>query len=197
MTGGEHPSPRTVLVTGGAGFIGSHVVDRLLEAGHRVRVLDAYLPQAHGSAAGSAPAADDGSATWPGADVEVVRADVRDLAAVTTALDGVDVISHQAALVGLGVDLDDLDGYVGHNNLGTAVVLRAAAGRVGRIVLASSMVVYGEGRYRCAEHGVLPAPPRQAEDLAAGRFDPACAVCGRQLEPSSGAGDEPHEPRHR
>ena len=79
---------------------------------------------------------------------------------VDDALDGIDVVCHQAAMVGLGVDLGDLPAYVSCNDLGTAVLLRAMAGRVRRLVLASSMVVYGEGRYRCAEHGPVAAPPR-------------------------------------
>jgi dTDP-L-rhamnose 4-epimerase len=125
-----------VLVTGGAGFIGSHVVERLLAAGHGVRVLDALLPAVH-AAPPELPAG-----------VELVTADVRDAGAVAAALSGVDAVCHQAAMVGLGVDLDDLPAYAGANDLGTAVLLAEAA-RTGirHLVLASSMVVYGEGRW--------------------------------------------------
>jgi dTDP-L-rhamnose 4-epimerase len=128
-----------VLVTGGAGFIGSAVVDALLADGHEVRALDALVPEVHG---GGWPAHLDPRA-------ERVHADVRTLP--DGALDGVDAVCHQAAMVGLGVDLQDLPAYVGHNDLGTAVLLAGMerAG-VGRLVLASSMVVYGEGRYVCA-----------------------------------------------
>ena len=92
-------------------------------------------------------------------------------------------------MVGLGVDLGDIADYVAHNDLGTAVLLRAlaAAGFAGPLVLASSMVVYGEGRYRCAEHGIVRPPPRAPEDLDAGRFEPPCPRCGRDLEPEAGA----------
>ena len=161
-----------VLVTGGAGFIGSHVAERLAAAGHGVRVLDALSPAVH--------------ATAPGlpAGVELVVADVRDSTATRAALSGVDAVCHQAAMVGLGVDLDDLPGYVGSNDLGTAVLLaEAARAGVHRLVLASSMVVYGEGRYRCARHGDVAPGPRRAEDLAAGLFEPRCPACGAALGP--------------
>ena len=102
--------------------------------------------------------------------------------------DGVDAVCHQAAMVGLGVDLHDIDDYVSHNDLGTAVLLRALArgrGSAGRLVLASSMVVYGEGAYRCAEHGRGARRCRALRgDLAAGRFEPRCPRCGGELTPS-------------
>lgn len=124
-----------ILVTGGAGFIGSHIVASLLQAGHQVRILDVGHSAAH---SGSFPAQVHG--------VPVVRADVRDASQVMDALDDVDAVVHQAAMVGMGVDLDDLPEYVGCNDLGTAVLLAAMArAGVGRLVLASSMVVYGEG----------------------------------------------------
>ncbi|HEV2087450.1 MAG TPA: NAD-dependent epimerase/dehydratase family protein, partial [Cryptosporangiaceae bacterium] len=134
-----------VLVTGGAGFIGSHVAEALVAAGHQVRLFDALTPEVHPS---GRPAYLDGLTLQVG--------DVRDTAAVDGALDGVDVVAHQAAMVGLGVDVQDLPAYVGVNDLGTAVLL-AAMDRAGvrRLVLASSMVVYGEGRYACARDGIV------------------------------------------
>jgi dTDP-L-rhamnose 4-epimerase len=177
-----------ILVTGGAGFIGSHVVDRLVENGHRVRILDHLHPAAHD---GNQPDYLNPEAEWR-------RADIRDLDAVRAALDGVEAVSHQASMVGLGVDFADAPGYASHNDLGTAVLLRGLheRGFDGRIVLASSMVVYGEGRYRCAEHGIVPAPPRRAADLDAGRFEPACPHCGGALAPESVPEDAPLDPRN-
>jgi dTDP-L-rhamnose 4-epimerase len=162
-----------VLVTGGAGFIGSHVTEVLVAAGHEVIVLDALLPEAH-------PAGGVG----PPAGVELRQADVRDQERVDDAVRAVDIVCHQAAMVGLGlgVDFDDAPAYVGCNDLGTAVLL-AAMGRagVGRLVLASSMVVYGEGRYTCPDHGLVSPAPRRTGDLAAGRFEPPCPRCGAVL----------------
>lgn len=173
-----------VLVTGGAGFIGSHVVAALLEQGHQVRVLDALLPDVH-------------PAGWPGhldPRAERIQGDVRELP--DGILDGIDAISHQAAVVGLGLDLQDLPRYVGINELGTAVLL-AAADRAGitRVVLASSMVVYGEGRYTCPEHGQVRPPARLPEHLAAGRFEPLCPRCERDLRWGLVPEQEPVDPR--
>jgi dTDP-L-rhamnose 4-epimerase len=177
-----------VLITGGAGFIGSHVVAACREAGHQVRVLDALLPAVH-------PAYPDGPPGLEG--VDLVVGDVRDAATVDRALAGVDAVCHQAAMVGLGVDVQDMPDYAGINDLGTAVLLAAMArADVGRLVLASSMVIYGEGRYECPEHGVVPAAPRRRADLDAGRFEPPCPICGRAL--ARGEVDEgaPADPRN-
>jgi dTDP-L-rhamnose 4-epimerase len=164
-----------ILVTGGAGFIGSHIVDALIDGGHDVRVLDALLPKAH---------AERPDYLNPGADL--IEGDVTDATAVDKAIEGVDAVCHQAAMVGLGTDFGDVADYVSHNDLGTAVLLRALAGTTdppGRIVLASSMVVYGEGGYRCAAHGATAPAPRTEQDLDAGRFDPICPHCSRRLTP--------------
>jgi dTDP-L-rhamnose 4-epimerase len=174
-----------VLVTGGAGFIGSHVTAMLVDAGYQVSILDAGLAAAHRS-----PLPD----TVAGAPVR--RADLRDAAAVTDALRGVDAVVHQAAMVGMGVDLDDLPAYVGHNDLGTAVLLAAAA-RAGirRLVLAASMVVYGEGAYRCARHGPVRPPARTARDLDAGRFEPRCPRCATPVAPELVTEEAAPDPR--
>jgi dTDP-L-rhamnose 4-epimerase len=177
-----------VLITGGAGFIGSHVVAACRSAGHEVRVLDALLPAVH-------PAYPDGV---PGlAGIDLLVGDVRDPSTVDRALAGVDAVCHQAAMVGLGVDVQDMPDYAGINDLGTAVLLAAMArADVGRLVLASSMVVYGEGRYECPEHGVVPAAPRRRADLDAGRFDPPGPFCGRQLTWGEVGEETPADPRN-
>ncbi|MBW8804168.1 MAG: NAD-dependent epimerase/dehydratase family protein [Catenulisporales bacterium] len=165
-----------VLVTGAAGFIGSHIASELSTAGHEVIALDVLLSAVHPDP----PAA---RRRLP-EDVPLIEADVRDAAAVAAALDGVDAVCHQAAMVGLGVDLNDAPMYAGCNDLGTAVVLsEMARAGVRRLVLASSMVVYGEGRYDCPRHGQVAAAPRREADLAAGRFEPLCEHCGQQLVP--------------
>src|SRR3954468_4828388 len=176
-----------VLVAGGAGFIGSHVVDALLAAGREVRVLDVLLEAAHRE-----------RPDYLDPRAEYIEGDVRDPAVVASAVEGVEAVSHQAAMVGLGVDLDDIADYVSHNDLGTAILLKALAQQrfQGPLVLASSMVVYGEGRYRCLEHGLVRPGPRAPEDLDAGRFEPPCPRCGRPLEAEPVPEDAPPDPRN-
>jgi dTDP-L-rhamnose 4-epimerase len=166
----------TVLVTGGSGFIGSHLVTALAQAGHAVRVLDRVPSTIEG--------------------VDVVLGDVADPGAVAGALTGVDVVCHLAATVGMGLDLSDLPRYVANNDLGTAVLLSGMhqAG-VSALVLASSMVVYGEGSYHCATHGPVAAAPRAESDLASGRFEPPCPICGDPLLPGLVSEDAPLDPR--
>ena len=178
-----------VLVTGGAGFVGSHLVDLLVEGGHEVISLDRLHPRAHA-----------GRPDYLRQDVEHLNADLADPAAARVldrVLDGVDAVSHQAAMVGLGRDVTDVVEFVRDNDLGTAVLLAALArnGHVGRLVLASSMVVYGEGAYRCQEHGPVRPGPRPAARLDAGRFEPPCPRCGAALEPVAVAEDTPPDPR--
>jgi dTDP-L-rhamnose 4-epimerase len=175
-----------ILITGGAGFIGSHVADLLAADGHSVLLLDAFLPQAHGS--GAPP-------EWM-AGHELIRGDVRDAELLGHLLSDVDAVCHQAAMVGHGLDPSDAPAYTANNDLGTAVLLAAMhkAG-VRLLVLASSMVVYGEGRYTCPNHGVVPAPPRRAEDIAAGRYEVTCPHCGANLEPLLVGEDAPLDPR--
>ncbi|MFI1447366.1 NAD-dependent epimerase/dehydratase family protein [Streptomyces virginiae] len=158
-----------VLVTGGAGFIGSHIVAELIDRGHDPVVFDL---------------AEDGR-------------DVRDPDAVAEALTGVDAVCHQAAKVGLGKDFGDAPGYVSANDLGTAVLLaEMARARVSRLLLAGSMVVYGEGRYECPIHGTVRPGPRAESDLRAGRFEPRCPACGADLAPGLVTEDAPTDPRN-
>ncbi|THV33658.1 NAD-dependent epimerase/dehydratase family protein [Glycomyces buryatensis] len=160
-----------VLVTGGAGFIGSHIVDRLVARGDEVVVLDSLAVQ-------------DGLPDYLPDGVDFRVGDLSDEAAVQGAVAGVDAVCHQAARVGLGVDFNDVSAYVRDNDLGTANLLRALWNRSfkGRLVVASSMVVYGEGRYNCPDHGRGDVPPRSAADLDAGRFEPRCPTCGEDLD---------------
>lgn len=159
-----------VLVTGGAGFIGSHIVEALKAHGHEPVVYD-VRPDA--------------------------ESDVRNPYAVRQALTGVDAVCHQAAMVGLGAGFADATEYVSRNDLGTAVLLTAMADAgVRRLVLAGSMVVYGEGRYVCGRHGVVRPGPRAVADLDAGRFEPPCPQCGADLAPGLVAEDAPADPRN-
>ncbi|WP_329294555.1 NAD-dependent epimerase/dehydratase family protein [Streptomyces pseudovenezuelae] len=159
-----------VLVTGGAGFIGSQIVEALAAHGHEPLLYDVRTDPA---------------------------SDVRDPEAVRRALSGVDAVCHQAAMVGLGVDFADAPRYVSHNDTGTAVLLAAMAELgVRRLVLAGSMVVYGEGRYACPRHGTVRPGPRAVADLDAGRFEPPCPRCGADLSPDLVGEDAPVDPRN-
>jgi dTDP-L-rhamnose 4-epimerase len=174
-----------VLLTGGAGFIGSHIGDALLAGGHEVVMLDALLPQAHG----------DRPPVWCDG-YDLVTGDVADPRVLERVLPGVDAVCHQAAMVGHGVDPTDAPHYTAHNDHATAVLLaHMYTAGITRLVLASSMVVYGEGRYACAQHGVVRPGPRQASDLAAGRFEPPCPHCGAPLTAGLVPEDAPLEPR--
>ena len=177
----------SVLVTGGAGFIGSRVVAALVRDGEDVVVLDSLRADVHGP--GATAALPEGA--------RLVQADLRDAGAVRAALAGVDAVAHLAGKVGLGVDLDDVEDYVSSNDLGTAVLLRAVgAAGVPRLVYASSMVVYGEGAYDCPEHGRVAPAPRRRADLDAGRFEPPCPLCARPLAPALVTEDAAPDPRN-
>ncbi len=174
-----------VLLTGSAGFIGTAVAAALDGAGHEVVGVDALIPQAHPLAAQP--------------DAGTYRLDVREAdhdPRWADLLAGVDVVCHQAAMVGAGVTAADLPLYAGHNDLGTASLLAAmAAAGLTRLVLASSMVVYGEGRYTCPEHGGQVPGPRSVEALTGGDFECPCPVCGRPLDWALVDEDAPLDPR--
>ncbi|NKC30535.1 NAD-dependent epimerase/dehydratase family protein [Falsiroseomonas selenitidurans] len=151
----------SILVTGGAGFIGREVCHELVSRGHRVRVLDSLIDQVHGA---------DQPVDLRG--VELRRGDVRDRAAVEAALQGVDAVVHLAAEVGVGQSMYEIARYVGSNDLGTAVLLEAMIDRpVQRIVVASSMSVYGEGRYETADGRRVADARRSARQVAEGRWE--------------------------
>ena len=155
-----------ILVTGGAGFIGSHLVDALVAAGHRVRVLDSLEPQVHGPG-GQRPA-------YLNPKAELLVGDVRDRAQVARALDGVDAVFHEAAAVGVGQSMYEIERYVSANAVGAAVVLEGILerrDRIRKVVVASSMSLYGEGAYRAPDGSTVAPPLRTEADLAAHRFE--------------------------
>ncbi|MFP2956248.1 NAD-dependent epimerase/dehydratase family protein [Myxococcus sp. 1LA] len=155
---------RQILITGGAGFIGSHLADALLARGHRVRVLDALVPQVHGEARQRPE--------YLSPDVELVVGDVRDRDVVRPSLDGVDAVYHFAAAVGVGQSMYEVAQYTAVNNLGTAVLLEALIERpVERLVVASSMSVYGEGLSRAPDGRHVPGGQRPLEQLTAGKWE--------------------------
>jgi dTDP-L-rhamnose 4-epimerase len=176
------------LVTGGAGFIGSHLVDALLAAGHRVRVLDNLLPQAHPT----------GRPRFVPDDAELVVADLRDRAAVDGALDRIDTVFHLGGIVGNGQSMHDVRRYADVNVVGTATLIEALVARraqIARFVVASSMVVYGDGAYACPEHGELrDAPQRSVERMHAGRWEPVCGRCQSDVVPVPTREDHPLRP---
>ncbi|HET9623323.1 MAG TPA: NAD-dependent epimerase/dehydratase family protein [Kofleriaceae bacterium] len=154
-----------VLITGGAGFIGSHIADELLRAGYRVRILDSLIPQVHGDG-GARPA-------YLAREAELVVGDVRDASAVRRALRGVDAVFHLAARVGVGQSMYEVAEYTSVNNHGTAVLLEALIAQpVQRLVVASSMSVYGEGRYRDSAGAIHDHVQRSADAAARHEWDP-------------------------
>ncbi|RNL78997.1 NAD-dependent epimerase/dehydratase family protein [Nocardioides marmorisolisilvae] len=170
-----------VLLTGSAGFIGGAIAEALTARGAEVVGVDLMLPQAHG-----ATAAPEGTHVL----------DVRDAGAWSRVFAGVDLVCHQAAMVGAGVRVADLPDYAAHNDLGTAALLAAMHRHgVDRLVMASSMVVYGEGRYRCPEHGDRRPGPRAIVDLEDGSFDNRCPDCGRALDWALVVEEAPLDPR--
>jgi len=172
-----------VLITGGGGFIGSHLADELAAHGHRVRILDSFLPQVHGEER-AVPA-------YLAGDVEVHRGDVRDPEAVARALDGIDAVFHFAAMVGVGQSMYQVDTYTSVNELGTAVLLQHLIDRpVEKLVVASSMSIYGEGRYRDTGGRAVDDAGRDPADLKAGRWEPRGAD-GGPLTPVPTPEDKP------
>jgi dTDP-L-rhamnose 4-epimerase len=153
-----------VLITGGAGFIGSHLADELLKAGYEVRVLDNLLAQVHGSMR-RRPA-------YLSTDVEFLEGDIRDSGIVRQALTGVRAVFHLAAAVGVGQSMYEMKHYTSINTLGTAVLLESIIdGPVEKLIVASSMSIYGEGRYADADGRMVPGVPRSVAQLRSGRWD--------------------------
>ncbi|TFD55126.1 NAD-dependent epimerase/dehydratase family protein [Cryobacterium frigoriphilum] len=173
-----------ILVTGGAGFIGSHVVDILLGQGHEVRVYDKLVEQVH---SGNGP-------RYVSEDAEFIYGEMNDAEGLTTALKGVDQIVHLAAEVGVGQSMYEISRYVDANTGGTARLLDVIVNskhEVSKIVVASSMSIYGEGSYWCAEHGAIAPRLRSEAQLRERRWEPACTICGHDLSPVPTAESKP------
>jgi len=168
--------PKRVLITGGAGFVGSHLADALLQRGHTVRVFDGLAPQVHG----------EGIPPYLSLDVEFQQGDMRDLDKVRHAVTGVDVIFHLAAAVGVGQSMYEISHYMGANTQGTANLLQAlldGGNRLEKLVVASSMSIYGEGKYLCAQCGEQAPPPRPPEQTRQHAWETKCPQCGNPLTP--------------
>ena len=165
-----------VLVTGGAGFIGSHLVDRLVAGGWDVRVLDVLEPQVHGDSSG-----------YRNRGAKYLEGSVLDAGLVASAVEGMDAVVHLAAQVGVGQSMYEMTRYVRDNCLGTAVLLEALAERrdaISALVVASSMSIYGEGLYACHACGALDAEvARSVESLVDRRWEPVCTSCGSEAKP--------------
>jgi dTDP-L-rhamnose 4-epimerase len=164
-----------VLITGGAGFIGSHAADTLIGAGYDVRLLDSLSPQVHGK--------QRQRPSYLHPDAELMLGDVTDAAAVDRALRGVDMVLHLASSVGVGQSMYDIEAYVRTNELGTAVLLQALANRpVARLIVASSMSIYGEGACRAADGAIVAPQERSLDQLKNGAWELLDAD-GQALEP--------------
>lgn len=167
---------KKVLVTGGAGFVGSHTADALLREGHSVRIFDNLSEQVHSA----------GPPTYLPSDAEFVYGDIRDLESLCNAVRGVDVIYHFAAAVGVGQSMYQIAHYTAVNNQGTGNLLQAILethAQPEKLIVASSMSIYGEGKYRCEECGDVAPPPRPADQLKGKHWETLCPNCGICLTP--------------
>ena len=178
---------KQILITGGAGFVGSHLADGLLQSGHQVRVLDDLTPQVHAA----------GVPDYLSPDVELITGDVRDPNRLKEALAGIEVVYHFAATVGVGQSMYEIARYMSVNTQGTAELLQAildSKNAPEKIVVASSMSIYGEGRYVCSDCGKPAAPPvRSTEQLKSGQWDLHCEACGGVLGPVPTSENKPSE----
>jgi dTDP-L-rhamnose 4-epimerase len=166
-----------ILVTGGAGFIGSHLVDRLVSDGHRVRISDNLEPQVHG----------DVTPSYLNRNAEFVRGDVCDETALDRALNGTEAIFHKAAMVGVGQSMYQPLKYTRVNTLGAATLLDLVVNKhrdhIKKIVIAASMSEYGEGLCKCPEHGAVKPELRGEEQLERHEWDVTCPLCHHRVEP--------------
>ena len=167
-----------VLVTGGAGFVGSHIVDSLVKLGYEVRIYDNLCPQVHGDI--------DKPPAYLNPEAEFIKADMRDKDRLSQALKGVDIIFHEAAVVGVGQSMYEIRRYVENNVHGTANLLDIVVNhknKIQKIIVASSMSIYGEGAYRCRQCGVVCPGLRSHEQLLNRDWEQRCPKCGISVEP--------------
>ena len=168
---------KKILVTGGAGFIGSHLVDKLVELGHEVRVFDNLEPQVHGS--------ERKVPEYLNSECEFIKGDIRDKLALKNALKGIEIIFHQAARVGVGQSMYEIEKYVEVNALGTANLLDILVNekhKVERLIIASSMSIYGEGKYVCRDCGVVYSKLRPLEQLKKKEWEIKCPLCSKPVK---------------
>ena len=166
-----------ILVTGGAGFIGSFIVDKLVEKGHSVRIFDSLDPQVHPG--GAEP-------EWLNKNAEFIKGDVRDYDALKKAMEGMEIMYHHAAAVGVGQSQYQIKHYLDVNTGGTANVMDIIVNHktsIRKIIVAASMSSYGEGAYKCQEHGIVRPQPRPEEQMARGDWEQNCPACGQKVKP--------------
>ena len=178
-----------VLVTGGAGFIGSFVGDELVRRGHHVRIIDNLEPQVHGP--------ERNPPDYLNADAEFIKADVRDEDALRRALDGVEIVFHKAAMVGIGQSMYQVRRYTEVNAVGAATLLDVIAqgkNSVRKMIVASSMSIYGEGKYECGNCGVIYPRMRSVRQLRESRWEMLCPHCGETAKPMPTDEDKPLHP---
>ena len=181
--------PETILVTGGAGFIGSFLVDELVKRGHKVRIYDALVPQVHGL--------DQAPPPYMNPEADFVKADMRDREALARALRGVDVVFHLAAAVGVGQSMYQIQYYTEANTLGGAVLLDLLANSensVRKIIVASSMSIYGEGKYECDQCGIISPRLRPEAQLKDREWEIQCPECNQPARPLPTDEDKPLYP---
>lgn len=175
-----------VLITGGAGFVGSFLADRLLADGFEVVAYDSLDPQVHGRRARPA---------YLDREVRLIRGDIRNPATLGKALARIDVVCHLAAAVGVGQSQYQIRKYVDVNATGTATLLDCLANgkhRVRKLLVAASMSSYGEGAYRCGSCGIVRPALRAPGEVGPGRWDPPCPRCGGAVAPAPTSEDQPY-----